>query len=559
MRITIGSFILQQLAALKVDRIYGVPGDYNLALLEMIEHDPNVEFIGNCNELNASYAADGYARLKGAGALITTYGVGDLAALSGIAGAYAESAAVICIAGTPPLHAMKNHALLHHSLADGNFDNVMNCFKQFTVAQTLITPENAAVEIPRTFACAWRQKKPVYLQLPADICDVEIEVGALSSPPRLPGSDPNHLTLAAAALLKRLQRAKQPIILVDQMVDRYQLQPWVMAVANKFAIPITNMPTAKCVIPESTPGWQGGYSGNLSRPELFELVAQSDCILSFGVRLVDSTTGYFSQQIPTQAVVDIQPYSLKLDNTSYPAVTAAELLRALLEMDEAFPHPAQVPLPDPHHKLAAPDNTRLDQAYFWQRMNRFIQTDDVLVVENGTSGAAIGGMRMPDGVTVVNQPIWGSIGYTLPALLGTMMAAPQRRHLLFIGDGSFQLTAQELSTLLRYQQQPIIFLINNGGYTIERYILGESSSYNDIGPWDYAKLPAVLSPQTAAFCIAVETGQQLEMALEQASRQDKLAFIEVKLPVMDAPPAMKAFCDRCNSFNFGLRNPRRSA
>lgn len=559
MRITIGSFILQQLRALKVDRIYGVPGDYNLALLETIEHDQECEFIGNCNELNAAYAADGYARLKGAGALITTYGVGDLAALSGIAGAYAESAPVICIAGTPPLHAMQGNALLHHSLADGNFDNVMNCFRQFTVAQALITPENAATEIPRVIACAWQRKKPVYLQLPSDICEVEIEVADNLAPYRLPSSDASHLQLASAALLERINRAKRPIILIDQMVERYQLQTQVLTLADKFAIPLTNMPTAKCAISENTPGWQGGYNGGLSRPELFELMAQSDCILSFGVRLVDSTTGYFSQQIPEQSVVDIQPFSLKLDNVSYPAVTASELLQALLEKVPATSQPPLKPLSGSQQKLAQPSSEPLDQDYFWQRIRRFIQADDVLVVENGTSGAAIGGMRMPNGVTVVNQPIWGSIGYTLPALLGTMMAAPQRRQLLFIGDGSFQLTAQELSTLLRHEQKPIVFLINNDGYTIERYILGETSSYNDIGSWDYAKLPAVLSPQTQAFCVAVATSQQLEMALEQASRQDQLAFIEVKLPMMDSPPAMKEFCRRCNSFNFGLHNPRRIA
>ncbi|MBP0998083.1 alpha-keto acid decarboxylase family protein [Serratia fonticola] len=557
MRITIGSFILQQLRALKVDRIYGVPGDYNLALLETIEHDQECEFIGNCNELNAAYAADGYARLKGAGALITTYGVGDLAALSGIAGAYAESAPVICIAGTPPLHAMQGNALLHHSLADGNFDNVMNCFRQFTVAQALITPENAATEIPRVIACAWQRKKPVYLQLPSDICEVEIEVADNPAPYRLPSSDASHLQLASAALLARISRAKRPIILIDQMVERYHLQTQVLALADKFAIPLTNMPTAKCAISENTPGWQGGYNGDLSRPELFELMAESDCILSFGVRLVDSTTGYFSQQIPEQSVVDIQPFSLKLDNLSYPAVTASELLQALLEKVPATSLPPLKPLSRPQQKLAQPSSEPLDQDYFWQRIQRFIQADDVLVVENGTSGAAIGGMRMPNGVTVVNQPIWGSIGYTLPALLGTMMAAPQRRQLLFIGDGSFQLTAQELSTLLRHQQKPIVFLINNDGYTIERYILGETSSYNDIGSWDYARLPAVLSPQTQAFCVAVATSQQLEMALEQASRQDQLAFIEVKLPRMESPPAMKEFCRRCNSFNFGLHNPRR--
>ncbi|EPC6174580.1 alpha-keto acid decarboxylase family protein [Serratia marcescens] len=559
MKITIGSFILQQLHALNVDRIYGVPGDYNLSLLELLESDDRLAFIGNCNELNAAYAADGYARMKGAGALIVTYGVGDLAALSGIAGAYAESSPVICIAGTPPLHAMKNHQLLHHTLGDGNFDNVMNCFKQFTVAQALITPENAAQEIPRVISRAWIEKKPVYLQLPSDICDVEIEITAAAAAPQLPASDKYNVQLAAMALLTKIKRAQRPIMLVDQMVDRYQLQQRVIEVAHRFAIPLTNMPTAKCIIPEDTASWMGGYSGNLSRPELYERMAHSDCVLSFGVRLVDSTTGYFSQQIPAAAQVDIQPFSLKLDNTSYPAVATADLLQALLDLSEDTPVQPLAPLPDPREKLATPSDTPIDQAYLWQRIQRFIRADDVVVVENGTSGAAIGGMRMPGGVKVVNQPIWGSIGYTLPALLGTLMAAPERRHLLFIGDGSFQLTAQEVSTLLRCEQKPIIFLINNDGYTIERYILGENSSYNDIGPWDYAKLPAVLNTQAQPFSVAVETTQQLEMALERASRQDRLAFIEVKVPMMDTPPVMKEFCNRCNSFNFGLTNPRRSA
>ncbi|MGP2688267.1 alpha-keto acid decarboxylase family protein, partial [Serratia nevei] len=514
MKITIGSFILQQLHALNVDRIYGVPGDYNLSLLELLENDERLAFVGNCNELNASYAADGYARMKGAGALIVTYGVGDLAALSGIAGAYAESSPVICIAGTPPLHAMKNHQLLHHTLGDGNFDNVMNCFKQFTVAQALITPENAAQEIPRVISRAWIEKKPVYLQLPSDICDVEIEIAAAATAPQLPASDKYNVQLAAMALLTKIKRAQRPIMLVDQMVDRYQLQQLVIAVAHRFAIPLTNMPTAKCIIPENTAGWMGGYSGNLSRPELYEHMAHSDCVLSFGVRLVDSTTGYFSQHIPAAAQVDIQPFSMKLDNTSYPAVATADLLQALLDLSEDAPAQPLAPLASPHEKLATPSDAPIDQAYLWRRIQRFIRADDVVVVENGTSGAAIGGMRMPDGVKVVNQPIWGSIGYTLPALLGTLMAAPERRHLLFIGDGSFQLTAQEVSTLLRCEQKPIIFLINNDGYTIERYILGESSSYNDISPWDYAKLPAVLNTRSQPFSVAVETTQQLEMALE---------------------------------------------
>lgn len=557
MKITIGDFIVQQLHALNIRHVFGLPGDYNLNLLELLEKDKRMVFIGNCNELNASYAADGYARLNGGSALIVTYGVGDLAALAGIAGAYAESIPVICIAGSPPLHAIKSRLLMHHTLADGDFDNVMFCLKQFTVAQILITPENAAQEIPRVISRAWIEKKPVYLQLPSDICLVEIDVVDTTYPPKLPRSDKHALQLAVIALTSRIKRARSPIILVDQMVERYQLQQLIIDLAHHFAIPLANMATAKCIIPENTAGWMGTYSGNLSRPDLYERTANSDCILCFGVRLVDVSTAYFTQKIPTKSIIDIQPFSINIDNTYYPAVMVAELLHELIATSKDSPVKQLPILPYSKNKVSAPSCDPISQDYFWKRVQSFIKAGDVLVVENGTSSSAIGEMRMPDDVKLVSQPVWGAIGYTLPALLGTLMAAPERRHILFIGDGSFQITAQEISTLLRYKQKPIIFLINNDGYTIERYILGESSSYNDISPWNYAKLPTVLHNNARPFCTMVETTQELETALWHASQRERLAFIEVKIPMMDAKPAMKEFCDRCNSFNFGLTNPRR--
>ncbi|HGM5336672.1 TPA: alpha-keto acid decarboxylase family protein [Serratia marcescens] len=557
MKIKIGEFIVQQLHALNIRHVFGLPGDYNLNLLELLEKDNQIAFVGNCNELNASYAADGYARFNGCSALIVTYGVGDLAALAGIAGAYAESIPVICIAGMPPLDTIKSRQLMHHTLADGNFDNVMTCFKQFTVAQVLITPENAAQEIPRVISRAWIEKKPVYLQLPSDLCDVEIEFTGTTYPPELPISDKSVLQLAVVALLSRIKRAHRPIILVDQMVDRYQLNQLIIDVAHRFAIPLANMAAAKCIIPESTAGWMGTYSGNLSQPELYERTANSDCILCFGVRLVDVSTAYFTQKIPTDSIIDIQPFSIKIDNTYYPAVVVAELLQKLITASTNLPVKQLPILPYPKDEPSVPSRDPINQDYFWKRIQRFIEADDVLVVENGTSSSAINGIRMPDNVKLVNQPVWGAIGYTLPAVLGTLMAAPQRRHLLFIGDGSFQITAQEISTLLRYKQKPIIFLINNDGYTIERYILGERSGYNDISPWNYAKLPGVLNTKAQPFCAMVKTTQELEIVLSHASQTDRLIFIEVKVPMMDAKPGMKEFCERCNNFNFGLTNPRR--
>lgn len=150
MKMSIGSFLIDRLVSLGVSRIYGVPGDYNLEFLELLENSKRLAFVGTCNELNAAYAADGEARLKGISVVLTTYGVGDLATLPGVAGAYAEGVPVLSISGAPPLRAIRSKALLHHTLADGNYRNVMNCFREFTVAQALITPEKPSM---RSIVC----------------------------------------------------------------------------------------------------------------------------------------------------------------------------------------------------------------------------------------------------------------------------------------------------------------------------------------------------------------------------------------------------------------------
>jgi TPP-dependent 2-oxoacid decarboxylase len=106
-----------------------------------------------------------------------------------------------------------------------------------------------------------------------------------------------------------------------------------------------------------------------------------------------------------------------------------------------------------------------------------IRSGGVLIAEDGTSCGAFG-LQLRRTVPSSRRP-WGSIGYSVGSLLGTLAAAPDRRHLLFVGDGSFQLTAQELPTMLRHDYVPVIFLINSA-YTIERCYLGKTSRYNDV-------------------------------------------------------------------------------
>jgi indolepyruvate decarboxylase len=551
MKMSIGSFLINRLVSIGVSRIYGVPGDYNLEFLELLECTHRLTFVGTCNELNAAYAADGEARLRGISVVLTTYGVGDLAALPGIAGSYAEGVPVLSISGAPPLRGIRSKALLHHTLADGNYGNVLNCFREFTVAQALITPENAVDEIDRVLRACWREKRPAHLQLPSDICFTEIDVPAHAIALEIGPSDSGRLTSAAAKIAARLAQARRPVLLLDSMARSHRLGTLLERLVECWDIPFAALGPAKAVVSEVNAHYLGMYNGKASAPDLYERVASSDCVLSIGVRFVDATSAWFSQSLNAAAAIDIQPFDLTVDGEYFAGVAAAELLAAVIELQAPDLQAAREPLVPSPAGSVEPTEDKWSQDAFWRRIGRFISPGDVIVAENGTSLAGLARLKLPGGCSFVSQPVWGAIGYTLPALLGTALAAPDRRHLLFIGDGSFQVTAQELSTILRNRLNPIIFLINNQGYTIERLILGETCSYNDVAAWRYSELPTVLSPSGQARSVVVTNMTELEAALEAAADSAELTFVEVKFEPLDAPAGMPAFGKMARQYDYG--------
>jgi indolepyruvate decarboxylase len=551
MKMSIGSFLIDRLVSMGVSRIYGVPGDYNLEFLELLEGSNRLPFIGTCNELNAAYAADGEARLNGLSAVLTTYGVGDLAALPGIAGSHAEGVPVLSISGAPPLHAIRSKALLHHTLADGNYSNVLNCFREFTVAQALITPENAVDEIDRVLKACWREKRPAHLQLPSDICFTEIDVPDGVFGLEMGASDSARLAAAVAKISAQLAQARQPLLLLDSMARSQRLEPQLERLIERFGLPFATLGPAKSVLSEASTHFVGMYNGKASAPDVYERVANADCVLGIGVRFVDATSGWFSQSLDPNAAIDIQPFDVTAGGEYFAGVGAADLLTALIQTKAPTPEtPGKVPAVASTQEADAADDA-WGQDAFWRRISRFVASGDVIVAENGTSLAGLSRLKLPQGCSFVSQPVWGAIGYTLPALLGTSLAAPDRRHLLFIGDGSFQFTAQELSTILGHGLKPIIFLINNQGYTIERLILGETSAYNDVADWRYADLPAVLAPTVKAHSVVVTNMAELEAVLQQAADPKELTFVEVKFERMDSPSGMPAFGKMVRQYDYG--------
>ena len=192
----------------------------------------------------------------------------------------------------------------------------------------------------------------------------------------------------------------------------------------------------------------------------------------------------------------------------------------------------------------------LTQVTFCRHIEEFLRPGDVVVSDTGTAFFASANLTLPENVSYIAQPIWGSLGYALPAILGTCLAAPERRQLLFVGDGAFQMTAQELSTILRFDFNPIIFLINNDGYTIEQLIFGANSSYNDISSWLYGRIPPAFDRKDRAVIHVVRSKAELQTALQATTDTSRPHLIELVLPRMDAPKPLVRFAKRAAEFDF---------
>lgn len=539
--ITIGDYLLLRLEQIGIKHIFGVPGDYNMEFLDFIVERENIKWIGTCNELNASYAADGYARINGIAALVTTFGVGELCAINGIAGAYAEYVPVVAITGSPATKKQQTGALLHHTLGTGDFTMFARMFEKVTAAQAYLTPENATAEIDRVLNACLLLKQPVYISLPMDVATTEVAVP--SDPFVLPvfQSDGATLDEAVDASVTLLEKAAKPVIVADIGVARYSLQAELRSLLAATGYPYATLSMGKGLLEETHPQYIGIYNGAVSDDYVRRRVEEADYVLSIGALMTDFNTGKFSAQLDPSRTIEVHGQYLKIKRALYNKVAMQDFLPALskqLQHRDTISldvKPAQENLDAGFTTNFQPrESAAIKQERFWQRLAHFLKEDDIVVAEIGVSffGALL--VPFPKGTTFVGQLLWASIGYSLGALLGCASAAPQRRSILLIGDGSFQMTAQELSTIVRHNLKPIIFLVNNDGYTIERDIHGKKMPYNDIQSWSYHQLPEVFGNNS--WSINVSTESELESALQKAEQnRDSLSFIEVVIAKMDNP------------------------
>ncbi|RDL32501.1 Uncharacterized protein BP5553_08957 [Venustampulla echinocandica] len=534
--IEVVDYLFARLHQMGIRSVHGLPGDYNLVALDSLPKN-NLKWVGNVNELNAGYAADGYARINGIAAIITTFGVGELSALNALAGSYSEIVPVVHIVGYPSTISQKDGLLLHHTLGNGNYNVFADMSTNISCCvERLNDPSYIAAQIDYALQQCWILSRPVYLSLPTDMVQKKIEGERLKTPLdlRLPTNDPAREDYVVDVVLKYLTAAKNPIILVDACAIRHRVLEEVHGLINKTNLPVFVTPMGKGAVNETHPAFGGVYAGDGSLPEVKKRVESSDLILTIGAIKSDFNTAGFSYKTSQLNSIDFHSTHVTVRYSEYPGVHMKGVLQKVIDkVDLSKISAVPGPYMETEPKAEEDDSPTITQAWFWPSVSSFLKENDIVITETGTANFGIWGTKFPAGVTALSQVLWGSIGYSVGACQGAALASRdagnERRTVLFVGDGSFQLTAQD-------------FVICNDGYTVERFIHGMDAAYNDIAGWHYKDLVKVFGAKDGTYrTYQVKTKDDVKKLFtdKQFNAADCLQFVELYIPKEDAPRALK--------------------
>jgi len=539
-KITVGQYLIKRLHNAGLNHMFGVPGDYVLDFMDRVVNS-DIELVGNCNELNAGYAADAYARLNGIGAVCVTYGVGGLSALNAASGAYAERVSMVIISGAPNTAQRLAQTHMHHIAT--NYDMQIDIYSKVTIDAVLLNnPVTAPDIIDRVISHCLSERLPVYLEIPVDMVDAPCrELGDLLAPLQHT-SDAATLQECVNETRAIMEKAHNPVLLIGVEASRFGVEKRLLQLVEKLKIPFMTTLDGKSVLPENHPQFAGIYMGGLSRDSVRKHIESSDGLLCIGAMNTDVNTGGFTARLPEQNIIRAHKNKTRIGRHFYPGIWMGDYIDALL--NQLQPHNCSCTYKvDPHEPQGdfkiKPD-ALIRVARFYDRINRYIDRNIIVVAETGDALFATAELYVSDRENYISQSYYLSIGYALPATLGVCLAQPDKRVMLFQGDGSFQMTVQELSTLLRHNCNPIIFLLNNNGYVIERLI--HDGPYNDIQQWNYHLLPKAFAGD--AISLEVKTEAELEDALQQATNNtNKLIFINLHLPPDEGSDALIRLCD----------------
>jgi len=551
---TVGTYLAQRLQELDIKDYFAIPGDYNLGLLDELLKNTSLNMINCCNELNAGYAADGYARVKGVSALVLTYSVGGLSAVNAVAGAYAENLPIIVISGGPNTNSVQDAEILHHTLTIENYNYVRDIYAHITAHTVFIhRPDDAPAQIDTAIAIALETKKPVYIEIACNIAGMHVSPPTKRALNNKKLSDTSSLAAAIADAALVFNAAIKPVIIAGSKARHCEALKMVETLSSSCGYALAAMPDAKGFVSEQHPNYIGIYWGPVSDPGCSEIIESSDLYFFIGPNFNDYTTVGHVCNIQPKKMIVIANGSVSIAGRIYTGVYMNEFLHGLQKVlkpnDTAFKAYQRIASAAPVYHEPNDLNTPLTTRFLFAQIQALLTSDYAVIAETGDSWFNGMRLKLPKECEFEIQMQYGSIGWSVGALLGMQAALHNKKRVIgLIGDGSFQMSAQELSTMIRYGYKPIIFLMNNGSYTIEVQI--HDGPYNVINNWHYADLVHVFhGEKNAARAFKVHTYQALIDAIEAAKQTDALCFIEVILDKDDCNKSLLEWGARVAAYN----------
>lgn len=526
-------FILERLKSVGVKHIFGVPGDYILPTYKRISDSKDISLVECTDEAHAGFAADGYARVNGVGCVCVTYNVGGLKVLNAVACAHAERSPLIVLCGSPAMRDRKSGARLHHMVR--SFECQEEIFRKLTCASTVLSdPNTAPFEIDRVLEAMAYHRQPIYIELPCDIAEKTVSYDVYQQgTPTSPTSDTENLKESLAEVAAWIKGARNPVIMAGVELARFGLGVELIKWAEKSNIPIVSELLSKSVVGEQHPLFSGVYGGESSRSEVKELVEQSDCLLLLGVMVTDMTLSFLPQKFQRRDTVQATIDTLKVRNHTYEKIVFQEFCKALFRTDVGrhgfSPSPKRS-----IQKFQPLPSTPLTTARFFEKLESILDRSHAIVADVGES--LFGAMDLPvhQSNHFLANAFYTSMGAAIPAALGAQLANPAIRPLVLVGDGAFQMSLSEISTMLDRKLNPIIFVINNRGYGTERLLL--DGKFNDIRNWNYHKVCELFG---GGVGYSPSNEEELEAAVTAALENKDVSIINVNVDPKSMTPALQ--------------------
>ncbi|KAG5603091.1 hypothetical protein H5410_034461, partial [Solanum commersonii] len=562
---TLGRHLARRLVEIGVEDVFSVPGDFNLTLLDHLIAEPRLKNVGCCNELNAGYAADGYARSRGIGACVVTFTVGGLSVINAIAGAYSENLPIICIVGGPNTNDYGTNRILHHTIGLPDFSQELRCFQTVTCYQAVINNlEDALEQIDRAISTALIERKPVYISISCNLPATPHPTFSRDPipfflSPRL--SSKKGLEAAVDAAVAFLSKAVKPVMIGGPKLRVAKACDAFAELADSSGYAMAMMPSAKGLVAEKHPHFIGTYWGAVGTSYCAEIVESADAYLFAGPVFNDYSSVGYSLLIKREKALIVQPDRVVIGNgPAFGCVLMkdflSELAKKVQKNETAYDNYRRIFVPEGTPPKPEP-NEPLRVNVLFQHVQKMLSADTAVIAETGDSWFNCQKLKLPEGCGYQFQMQYGSIGWSVGATLGYAQSVPKKRVISFIGDGSFQVTAQDVSTMIRHDQKTIIFLINNGGYTIEVEI--HDGPYNVIKNWNYTGLvDALHNGEGNCWTQKVRTEEELTEAIATATgeKKDCLCFIEVIVHRDDTSKELLEWGSRVCSANGRPPNPQ---